>query len=731
MIGDGVKLIEYLLKDAHADPNATTVYGSTPLDKSHSLHIIELLIKYGAKPNYNKASKHLSAYVSSREDHPAQNTTKSFVLGNPAAGKSSLIMSLQTQSKGLSTLVNRFVQMTGIDVKTAGIIPHDIHNDKFGHVTLFDFAGQKEFYAGHDALLRNAMEGSQSAIFFVVVDLRDEDGNFKSTLLYWMGFIENQYASDDLKPHIIIVGSHADKVNAENLRRKRALMKSLEDGGSFEKFQRAGDLFFTLDCRYAESSSLTKLRSTFSDVCTSLQRSQQTSFRNHWYLVYLLDKFGQSNAVRLGDLLARSTEELVGSPDLQTIMESCEHLSAHGNLLFLKNQQCLENSWIILKKPALLSQVNGTIFAPEGFQKHLQIATITGVVLFSKLASQFSDLDPDMISQFLCHLEFCHEVTDLEVLSLLQAGDISSSPKERFFFFPGLVCLEVPKDVWEPSDRFSYHTGWLLQCLKPEQFFTPRFLQVLILRLIFTFGLELTTPSVSDTLALERRCSVWKNGISWSDRSGVRVLVEVSEQKQVILLLSCHSKNQMALVHVRSTLIKKVLSMKKEFCPKVVVEESLLSSQDAVRFPLDESSLKPVSFTEISMAIVEGSQFAVHGTTEHVDLEELLLFEPYADLGRSILRELFDKEQPNYHEKFDDKFLYCIANKSFKKINSFIELLKPLPSRLNEKKFQGDALKLVHVFELWRQSRVVGSRSDLRNCLDQFSVFAGRNPLVS
>ena len=643
-------------------------------------------------------------------------------------------MSLQTQSKGLSMLVNRFVQMTGIDVKTAGIIPHDIHNKKFGRVTLFDFAGQKEFYAGHDALLRNVLEGSQSAIFFIVVDLRDEDGNFKSTLLYWTGFIENQYATDDLKPHIIIVGSHADRVNAEDQRRKLALMKSLEDGGSFEKFQRAGDRFFTLDCRYAESSSLTKLRSTFSDMCKSLQRSQKTNFQNHWYLVYLLDKFGHCNAVKLGDLLARSTEELVGSPDLQTIIKSCEHLSAHGNLLFLKNQQCLEDSWIILKKPALLSRVNGTIFAPEGFQEHLQIATITGVVLFSKLASQFSDLDPDMISQFLCHLEFCHEVTDPKVLSLLQAGDISSFPNERFFFFPGLVCLEVPTDVWEPSDRFSYHTGWLLQCLKPEQFFTSRFLQVLILRLIFTFSLELTTPSVRDTPALERRCSVWKNGISWSDRSGVRVLVEVSEQKQVILLLSCHSKNQMALVRVRSAIIKKILSMKIEFCPKVVIEETFLKSQDAVCFPLDKSSLKPVSFTEISMAIVEGSQFAVCGITEHIDIEELLLFEPYADLSRSILRELFDKEQSNYHEEIRDEFFFRIADKSFKKIDSFIELFETSSSSLAnviDRAPSGNAHKLVRVFQLWRESLMIGSRSDLRIQLDQFSVFAGRNPLVS
>ena len=719
-------IVEYLLKHGHADPNATASNGCTPLDLSGSSHIIELLIKYGAKPDYDK----WSTLLSSQKDHPAQSTIKSFVLGNPGTGKSSLTMSLQTLSKGLSTLVNRFVQMTGIDVKTAGIIPHDIHNKKFGHVTLFDFAGQKEFYAGHDALLRNAMEGSQSAIFFIVVDLRDEDGNFKSTLLYWIGFIENQYASDDLKPHILVVGSHADRVNAEDLRGKRALMKSLEDDGSFEKFQRAGDIFFTLDCRFAESSSLTKLRSRFSDVCKSLQRSQQTSFRNHWYLVYLLDKFGHSNAVRLGDLLARSTTVLTGSSNLQTIIESCEHLSAYGNLLFLKNQQCLENSWIILKKPALLSRVSGTIFAPEGFQEHLQIATITGVVLFSKLASQFSDLDPDMISQFLCHLEFCHEVTDPEVLSLLQAGDISSSPKERFFFFPGLVCREVPNDVWEPSDRFSYHTGWLLQCLKPEQFFTPRFLQVLILRLVFIFGLELT-PSVSDTPALERRCSVWKNGISWSNRSGVRVLVEVSDQKQVILLLSCHSKKQMALVHVRSTLIKKVLSMKKEFCPKVVVEEFFLQSQDAVCFPLDKSSLKPVSFAEISKAIVEGSQFAVRGTTEHVDLEELLLFEPYADLGQPILRELFDKEQPNYHEEIKDEYLYRIADKTVMKTNNFIELFEVSLSRLDnlvDMAPKGDTHKFVRVFQLWRESQEVGSRSDLRNRLDQFSVFAGRSP---
>ena len=646
-------------------------------------------------------------------------------------------MSLKIESKGgLSSLVDRVKKMRGVDEKTAGIIPHDICNEKYGRVTLLDFAGHKEFHSTHDTVLRSSLAGSQSAVFFLLVDLTYEDGNFKSNLLYWLGFIENQYPSDDLKPHIIVVGSHVDKVNAADLRRKRALMKSLEDDGSFEKFQKSSELFITLDCRYAESSSLTKLRSMFSDVCKSLQHSQEVSFANHWYLVYLLDNFRHCNAVRLGDILTTSSEELHDSPNLETVVNSCEQISAHGSLLFLKNQQSLENSWIVLDKPALLTRVSGSIFAPEGFKEHHQFATITGVVLFSKLASHFSDIDSDLVAHFLCHLEFCHEVTDPEILTLLQASSISSPSEERYFFFPALVSLEMPKNMWEPSDTFtdSYYTGWLLQCLKPEHFFTSRFVQVFLLRLAFTFGLEPTVPSTTDTPALERTCSVWKNGISWSDRSGVRVLVEVADQKQVVVLLCCHPAQEVTLVHVRSSIINKVLSTKEEFCPKMVVNESFLQSQDAAQYPLDEKNMKPVTMIELSKVIKEGSRFAVLNTREQVQIEKLLFFEPYADLGESILCEFFDKERPNYHEKIGDEFLYRIADKVLKKMNFFIELFETSPSRLDNEVDMapsGETHKFVRVFQIWRDAQEEGSRSDLRKMLDQFSVFAGRNPLVS
>ena len=91
-------------------------------------------------------------------------------------------------------------------------------------------------------------------------------------------------------------------------------------------------------------------------------------------------------------------------------------------------------------------------------------------------------------------------------------------------------------------------------------------------------------------------------------------------------------------------------------------------------------------------------------------------------------------KQPNYHEEIRDELFFCIADKSLKKIDSFIELFETSSSSLAnviDRAPLGNAHKLVRVFQLWRESLMIGSRSDLRIQLDQFSVFAGRNPLVS
>ena len=114
--------------------------------------------------------------------------------------------------------------------------------------------------------------------------------------------------------------------------------------------------------------------------------------------------------------------------------------------------------------------MTGTVFAPKDFKQYQNLASSTGVVPFSKISTHFPDLDADMIVHFLCHLEFCHNIADSEVLQLLHSLGTSEpvatfDSTERFLFFPNLVSIEVPSGVWESSPDFRYQCGWVLQTL--------------------------------------------------------------------------------------------------------------------------------------------------------------------------------------------------------------------------------------------------------------------------
>ena len=536
-----VDAISYLLKEGKIDPDCTSRDGTTPLSLAHSTNAICELLRHGATADYELWKKHGPS-----NEQPA---IKAFIVGDPGAGKSTLTKALETESKGLSSITNRLKKVSDVDQKTAGIVPHDIENKEFGRLTLYDFAGQKEFYAGHDAVLRSAVSGSSAAIFLIVADLCTSDKEFTDRIQYWLAFLENQRVSANPKPHMLIVASHADIVKVKkDIEGKRQIVEALQQEKAFASFHYVG--FVALDCQYAKSSSMSQLRQYLADSCEELRNKSKMSSRNHCFLVYLLDKFRDRPAVQIKDVSARVAEEtpLLGSvparipEDASSISQLCDEVSKTGNLHFFKSTESIESSWIILDREALLSRVSGTFFAPNDFKQHCDLATSTGVVPYSKIRTHFPDLDTDMIIQFLCHLEFCHEV-DSVTLQLIQSSEGRHSvatcfdPTERFFFFPGLVSIEVPSGVWKNSSNLNYLCGWALQLSTSGQFFTPRFLQVLLLRLAFSLALAPHEHTSTKLPALQRNCQVWKNGICWGDKSGVEALVEVNENKSVVVML--------------------------------------------------------------------------------------------------------------------------------------------------------------------------------------------------
>ena len=152
---------------------------------------------------------------------------------------------------------------------------------------------------------------------------------------------------------------------------------------------------------------------------------------------------------------------------------------------------------------------------------------------------------------------------------------------DKFLFFPGLVNSGQPSgEMWLKDESFVFYSGWCLESAQPHKFFTPRFLQTLLLRLTFGFAVSrrsnvgVLTSSVS---LFSHECTIWKSGLRWLNLDGVETFVEMVEDGRALLLLMRAKKgSELRGVSLRSALIQKILDTKEEFCPDMPTSEYLI-----------------------------------------------------------------------------------------------------------------------------------------------------------
>ena len=755
------EVVRYLLSEAKmSDFHTPNEHGQTPLELTTSMEIVKEFIRHGANPAdvYKKHGKVLGT------KHPLVPPVKVFVVGNPFAGKSTLAAALQSDALALFSVPFRSKKVTGVDERTAGVIPHDFKSKKYGRVTLYDLAGQREFYGSHSALLQNAIQSS-APVFLLVVDLYDSCKEIESNVLYWLAFIENQCTCVRGKPHVIVVGSHLDVLNhkGEDISPKE---KVITQGASHHSTSIEFSGFVAMDCQYSGSNAMTKLHRCLKASCDSVRVVDCISFNAHCFLALLLDSFQKTAAIQIRDVrrIVTENERGKGSKLSEYVPVSpvalnniCAELNDRGHILFLKDESDIENSWIIIDKVALLSEVNGTIFAPEDFKQHCQLASSTGVVPHDRIVEQFPAHDHDMLIGFLSHLEFCHKLSDSEVLQLIGEEDQKRSC-ESYFLFPALIKLDAPGKVWERKSHFSYHSGWVLQCSKSKQFYTPRFFQVLLLRLAFSCAFPQTESEIDGEFpALQRKCSIWKNGICWGTRDGVEALVEVVDRNNALLFLTRSRELTPSCLRLRSVVIQKILKAAKEFCPKVETVEYFIAPEEVLEHPL-RSQVTPVStiseasstffnsmskqeiytrsvsdltlfsISEVATALASEKTVALSKNGTPLSLDVLLSFEPYVYMGQAILHKVFaDSESPT--EIVPDNFLLDIADMHKRAVVAGLMKVTPTsgPTSANTSAVTSDADIIITA---WKRE-CEGTYKCLRERLDSFSVFAGRNIMVS
>ena len=618
---------------AGANPNRVSAQGNRLLDVARSSECIRLLLVYGANPSnvYEACTTYLPSSCPTTPEEPS---VKVFIVGDSGAGKSTLTESLKKDISGLSGLLAR-VNPVSAEKKTTGIMPHKISSSKMGKFQVYDLAGDKEFYSSHDAIISTSLSVSSSAVFLLVVDLRPAPDDISHTIHYWLDFLQSKLSQNCPKPHLTIVGSHFDKMVQSEFTVKIEKLTSIQERAQTCGFDVKG--IIAMNSLIAKSDGMTKLRRSLYASYESLRPQATMTFQSHCFHILLVSLSKDRQAIQIRTILDSCQKQL--QHDVQKFLLKtpeglctlCDDLSERSLLLFFKNENALEESWIIIDQVALLSRVNGTVFASEGTKTYRELSTSTGVVPLSRITAEFGDLDPNMITQFLKHLQFCVEI-EQDALKVIEP-DAALDQTERHFLFPSLVREQAPTDIWAKKDKFTDYSGWQLKSSNPEQFFSARFLQLLLLRIAFQYAFphSANQPSTNHP-AIQRTCKVWKNGIYWEDEDLLSALVELHDDGRRVNILIRGQQGRVARIPaLRLRIVQDVLRIKNEVCKNINIEELVLHPQAVMSYPIDVPQDKAVCGSKLAMAIARHKPGVYNLVDETIPISELLLYDRYSN----------------------------------------------------------------------------------------------------
>ena len=672
-------IVQYLLSTGQVDPLAMNIYGSTPM-------------YYISHNNYDLL-KLFQSFPQCKRDFPVHTYTKLVLTGYSGAGKTTtsqliLLLASKLETGFFSWLSSG--RVTDVKCLTAGIIPLHVESkvNEVGNMVIYDFAGQQEYYSGHAAVLERIMRNS-AAIFACIVDLSQCMDKISESIHYGISFIENACSSAQGSSHVIIVGSHADLVkSSRELKEKSSLVESIAE--SRVKHLTYGGLV-SMDCRLSKSKEAHHFRSLLSTSQQAILSSQPSmSLYCHVLYAFLRTKLGKTGCT-LQELTSALTSENDFSYKSSLLTESLTSLSDKGLILFMQNQEHPQSSWVVVEKEALLREVNGTLFAPDHFKQYRKVASNTGIVPITTLEELFPQYSSEMLVGCLESMEFCHPVEPSALQATnLKATSSSLPSRTNHLFFPSLVKEHRPGDLRSP--RF----GWCLGCSDPHQFFSNRFLHVLLLRLAFTFPLASKhLPPSSSLRGLERQCEVWQNGICWKSVSGVSTIVEIVDLNRWVIVLVSDKTREAA--EICSSVIRMILDLQHQLCSAVVTTcECLISPSLLDRYPFDalpDTDLFDLPTVARSMLLHHELLLDRKEGKNEFSTDEALSCEPYYLLQPSSVCQLFNQSMAS----------------------------QPVPDLL-----------LQEVLRYCQQPhQKPQDHKELRECVNKHSIFAGRNPLVS
>ena len=699
-ISGHLNIARYLIREGHYDPSCDNNVGDTPLHYAclyNHAHIVQYLLSTGrVNPlTKNKLGYTALSFASRRYDiiklfepfeecrtaFPVHTFTKLILTGDSGAGKTTITELIVCLAS--STAVEC---VADVQRYTAGIVPRHIQSEQLGNFVVYDFAGQQEYYSSHDAMLEQVMRRS-AAMFICVVDLNESKEKICESLHYWLSFIDNACSTAEGRSHVVIIGSHADQVMS-SVEEKSSLLQTI----ATRRVRRQEYVeCIAMDCRRPNTDASHRLITALTNSQNAIADSQPVI---HYYS-YVVYAFLRTKLKVLGCTLhnlvsAIAKEKDHSLPSDQSVLtEILTTLSDKGLILFIRHHQ---PSWIIVKTEALLNEINGTLFAPDHFKEHRDLASNTGIVPVSNLHKVFPDYNSEMLVGFFISLDFCRPVDP----SVLQYTNLQTTPSHStgdLLFFPGFVKSKRPDSLVQQLGALKF--GWCLRCMDPHEFLSSRFLHLLLLSVAYEFSLSSQFNPYSSVSGLQRKCTIWRNGIFWRDDNNTCTVIELLDNNRCVMVAMSYTST-VEYAKLRGSLIALIRRLLHKHSPAPKVCEFLISPNLVRQYPIDTfPDTDLFDMCDVARSILQRKPVVVsHGDGRgHLETQSLP-FEPYHLLALPYVSQLLN---PNMADQ-------------------------PVPCPLLQ-----EVKQLCHDTKIKPQVYY----KELREHLDKLSLFTGRNPLVS
>ena len=561
------------------------VHGQTPLDMA-TLEGRGVLDQYMVQNEGEIFADYSNIQTLAKKKYSsAEPITRLFFVGNPGVGKSSLIETLKREGFFESF---RHVSESSVPLHTAGIVP-SIHTSKhYGRSLFYDFAGDPEYYSFHAAILENLVSSKKGDnIFIIVVDLREENINIRENLYYWLSFIQHQNFGWK-EPYLIIIGSHSDiiareKVSDKSLELKRFCDKIQPGHGVLHKAAH-----FILDCCNPKHKHLGDIQKLIASYTKNSPRYTLSLYAST--LLGLLERdVGNEPAFSVAQLQSHIEVTRIALPSETQPLHSLL-LELHDiGLLFIVNGSSQEHFHVVFNISKLTNEVHRLLFSMEAErrlrQRYVDSGEFEGNFSFNNGIIPGNVLEaifPGNIPwEFLVQLQYCQLISHKDV-GAFPSLTLSDSTDQSFLFFPALCSVDKHEVSWVTPPDLSYSIGWLARCTDHHDYFPPRFLHVLLLRLVFRFTLSVpdhnqASGASPDHSHFQRHCTMWKTGVHWLMEEGVECTVElVDGNKRLVVITKSQEDSAENCICVFNRVIRCVMEAKAEFCHSIKPQFFLL-----------------------------------------------------------------------------------------------------------------------------------------------------------